>query len=182
LSVSDKYAADVLELAKVLSLPAVPRRIEGYDVSNAFGHQAVASMVVFAEGEPLKSEYRKFKIKEGQGQADDVRMLSEVLARRFKKDWPHPDLLVIDGGKPQLNAAARFLQKSKLDIALVSISKGEGLRSAQAPDKIFFPGEKKALELPLASPALHLLKRVRDESHRFAIEYHRQLKRKAMFL
>ena len=73
------------------------------------------------------------------------------------------------------------IKKYKLDVQVIAISKGEGLRSAIAPDKIFFPGEKEALKLPLASPALHLIKRVRDEAHRFAIKYHRELRKKSMF-
>ncbi len=195
LSVSDKYANDVIELAKVLGLPKIPERIEGYDISNIFGEEATGSMVVFREGEPDKSEYRKFKIKTGQDQANDVKMLEEVLERRFKhiketkspigdlvsRGWQSPDLIIVDGGKAQLNAASRILKKFKLDIPVMAISKGLGLRSAGAPDKLFFPGEKKPLELPLASPALHLIKRVRDEAHRFAIGYHRALKRKKMF-
>ena len=211
LSVAEKYAADVVELAKVLSLPRVPERIEGYDISNIFGRDAVGSMVVFKNGEPDKNEYRKFKIKIGEGEANDVGMLREVLERRFKhsqeqaskKDtkefqspagdwnsygksgggnfWPDPDLIIIDGGKGQLNAAVRAVKRAKLDIPVIAVSKGAGLRSALAPDKIFFPGEKQPLELPLASPALHIIKRVRDEAHRFAIKYH-QLLRKKKFL
>ena len=205
LSVGEKYANDVVELAKVLGLPKVPERIEGYDISNIFGKEATGSMVVFKGGEPEKSEYRKFKIKIGpsfakasEGKAGDVQMLQEVLERRFKRvraeetefpignsvsekqkiDWPLPDLIIVDGGKAQLNVAVRVLKKFNLDIPLIAISKGLGLRSALAPDKLFFPEEKKPLELPLASPALHLIKRVRDEAHRFAISYHRKLKRK----
>lgn len=203
LGVTEKYAADVVELAKVLRLPKVPERIEGYDISNIFGKEAVGSMVVFAGGEPNKSEYKKFKIKMSEGQANDIFMLKEVLTRRLahsyildeknsetdksselKKEiivkdvWPVPDLIIVDGGKGQLNAIVALLKKYKFDIPLISVSKGQGLRSAQAPDKIFFPGEKTALELPLASPALHVIKRVRDEAHRFAIKYHRELRSK----
>ncbi len=189
LSVAEKYEADVFELAKELNLSRVPQRIEGYDISNIFGREAVGSMVVFNGGEPNKNEYRKFKIRLTKSQANDVLMLKEVLERRFKHSltgdngskkerWPMPDLLIVDGGKGQLNAAGTVLRKLGLDIPLIAISKGEGLRSAQAPDKIFFPGESNPLELPLASPALHIIKRVRDEAHRFAISYHRQLRGK----
>lgn len=207
IGVAEKYANDVVELAKLFNLPKIPQRIEGYDISNIFGRQAVGSMVVFANGEPDKSEYRKFKIKLSEGQADDTKMLTEVLERRFlhsisnfqfpisdqiqnpklkknnsnKKFWQLPDLIIIDGGKGQVNAATRVLKKFKFDIPLIGISKGEHLRSAHAPDKIFFPGEKKSLQLPLSSPAIHLAKRVRDEAHRFAIEYHRNLKRRKLF-
>ncbi len=221
ISLADKYAADVVELAKLLNLPRVPERIEGYDISNIFGKEAVGSMVVFSGGEPDKSQYRKFKIRIGQGQANDVGMLREVLERRFKRvspqdplalwalplskgekvrdvgaglaparkgdrqgrpyikeNWPLPDLIIIDGGKAQVNVASRALKKYGLEVPVIAISKGAGLRSSIAPDKLFFPGEKKPLELPLASPALHLLKRVRDEAHRFAIGYHRKLRSK----
>ena len=94
-------------------------------------------------------------------------------------NWLLPDLIIVDGGKGQLNAALSVLKKAKLDIPTISISKGRGLRSSVAPDKLFFPGEKKPLELSLNSPALHLLKRVRDEAHRFAISYHRKLRKKS---
>jgi len=232
ISLSNKYAADVIELAKVLGLKKVPQRIEGYDIANIFGKAAVGSMVVFNDGTPNNSEYRKFKIKIGQGEANDVKMLKEVLIRRFNKrprqnnsytcitsscrlylknpskypdtlqnfsnkpdinlcakcksyfvadtnNWLLPDLIIVDGGKGQLNAALSVLKKAKLDIPTISISKGRGLRSSVAPDKLFFPGEKKPLELSLNSPALHLLKRVRDEAHRFAISYHRKLRKKS---
>jgi len=182
LSVGEKYANDVVELAKVLGLPKIPERIEGYDIANIFGKEAVGSMVVFSGGEANKNEYRKFKIKIGQGQANDVGMLKEVLERRFNNNWPLPDLIVADGGKAQLNLVNSIIKKLKLAIPVIAISKGAGLRSAVAQDKLFFPGEKKPLELPLASPVLHLIKRVRDEAHRFAISYHRKLRSKAKFL
>lgn len=184
LSLKDKYASDVLELAKVLSLPKIPERIEGYDISNIFGKIAVGSMVVFKEGEPEKNHYRKFKLKADQARGD-VANLEEVLLRRFgritypkKEAWPLPDLIILDGGKAQLNVGVKILKKYSLDIPILAISKGEKLRSARAQDKIFFPGQKEPLKLPLASPALHVVKRVRDEAHRFAINYHRQQKRK----
>ncbi len=196
-SVGEKYANDVVELAKILSLPKRPERIEGYDISNIFGKEAVGSMVIFSGGEPDKNEYRKFKIKADgmrfaglKAKGGDIKMLEEVLERRFKRSaaqtgddvlkdsWPLPDLVIIDGGKAQLNVAVRILKKYKLDIPVIAVSKGEGLRSAIAPDKLFFAGEKMPLELPLASPALHLIKRVRDEAHRFAIGYHWLLRKK----
>lgn len=176
LSLIDKYSSDVVELAKILNLRTIPVRIEGYDISNIFGQEAVGSMVVFSEGEPDKNEYRKFKIKIGQGEANDVGMLKEILNRRFNNNWPLPDFIIVDGGKPQLNVAIKVLQERKLDIPVIGVSKGEGLRSAIAPDKIFFPGEDRPLELPITSPALHIIKRVRDEAHRFAIKYHRDLR------
>ncbi len=197
LSVGEKYANDIVELAKIFNLPKAPERIEGYDISNIFGRDAVGSMVVFTGGEPDKKEYRKFKIKIGEGEANDVGMLKEVLERRLlhsmingqlpisniktKKFWELPDLIIVDGGKAQVNAVTKALENNKLDIAVIGITKGDDLRSAGALDKLFFPGEKKPLELPLASPALHLIKRVRDEAHRFAVGYHRKLKTKRFF-
>lgn len=198
LSLENKYAADVVELAKILGLPHVPDRIEGYDISNIYGQAAVGSMVVFEKGEPNKNEYRKFKIKI-EDSMGDTGMLKEVLERRLKhikfthsglqpllqggdlKKWPTPDLIIIDGGKGQLNTVLRVLKQHELSIPVIAVSKGEGLRSAQAPDKIFFPGEKKPLLLPLSSPALHIIKRVRDEAHRFAIKYHKELRKRKMF-
>jgi len=181
IGVAEKYAADVVELAKILNLTKVPERIEGYDISNIYGTAAVGSMVVFENGEANKSEYKKFKIKV-EDSLGDTGMLREVLERRFSHDdWLIPDLIIIDGGKGQLNTVLKVLQKYKLNILAISVSKGEGLRSAAAPDKIFFPGEAKPLQLPLASPALHIIKRVRDEAHRFAISYHKELRKKNMF-
>lgn len=181
LGVSEKYANDVIELAKILDLPKIPKRIEGYDISNTFRKSAVGSMVVFDNGEANKNEYRKFKIT-GSYSADrkrgDVQMLSEIMERRLNNDWALPDLIIIDGGKQQLSAIGKVLKKAGVDIMYLGITKGEGLRSARAKDKLFFPGQAKALELPLASPALHLIKRVRDEAHRFAIAYHRKLRGK----
>lgn len=186
LSLKDKYASDVVELAKVLGLSQIPERIEGYDISSIFAKLAVGSMVVFEEGEPNKNEYRKFKIKTEE-EKGDTGMLREVLQRRFrnskegeKPKWRLPNLIIIDGGKAQLNVGLKVLAEANLDIPIISISKGDKLRSSRAPDKIFFPGQKEPLELPLASPALHIIKRVRDEAHRFAINYHRQLKRKGL--
>ena len=92
-----------------------------------------------------------------------------------------PDLIIIDGGKGQLNTARSVLKKLKIDLPIIAVSKGRGLKSSLAPDKIFFPGEKNPLVLPLASPAMHIIKRVRDEAHRFAIKYHRELRKRALF-
>ncbi len=182
LSVAEKYAADTVELAKVLGLKKPPDRIEGYDISNLFGSMAVGSLVVFRDGEPDKNQYRKFKIKLEKALTDrkkgDVWMLEEMLTRRFTHDWPLPDLIIIDGGKAQVNIATKVLKRYRLEIMVIGISKGEGLRSAKAPDKLYFPDTSKPLELSLASPALHLIKRVRDEAHRFAITFHRNIRSK----
>ncbi len=193
ISLSEKYVSDVIELAKVLGLPRVPKRIEGYDISSLFENEAVGSMVVFVGGEPMKSEYRKFKIKNPDA-TGDTGMLKEVLTRRFKRSdnssvknsWQLPDIIIVDGGRAQLGVVTRILKKFRLNkaegrvgIPVLSIAKGDGLRSSRAMDKLFFPGSKNPLELSLSSPALHLVKRVRDEAHRFAIEYHRKLRKKS---
>jgi excinuclease ABC subunit C len=207
LSTAEKFSTDTVELAKVLGLAKIPARIEGYDTSNIFGHQAVASMVTFVDGEADKSGYRKFKL-QIPPQADapraqqnsklktpfsdskhgDVQFLQEVLTRRLahafptedkvSEYWPLPDLMIIDGGKAQLNIALKMLKKYQVDLPVIAISKGGGLRSSIARDKIFISGLSAPIELSLNSPALHLVKRVRDESHRFAISFHRDLRSK----
>jgi len=188
LSREEKYAADVVELAKILGLKKIPGRIEGYDVSNIFGRETVGSMVVFSRGEPERNEYRKFRLggKEDFSESGDTGMLKEMMERRFSRHageevWALPNLIVLDGGRAQLNAAVRILKNNRLSIPAVAVSKGAGLRSARALDKLHFADEKKPLELSLNSPALHLIKRVRDEAHRFAIAYHRRIKRNKLF-
>lgn len=143
-------------------------RIEGYDISNISGTSAVGSMVVFKGDEAEKSQYRKFKIR-AVLQADDTAMLQEVLRRRLQNDWPLPDLILIDGGLPQVNASRAVLVENSLSIPLVGIAKGP---------------ERKKNELIGHLPAgisLDTLIKVRDEAHRFAISYHRQLRGKKMF-
>jgi excinuclease ABC subunit C len=171
-----------------LGLAKAPAKIEGYDTSNIFGHEAVASMVTFTDGEADKSGYRKFKIRLEKSTKGDTDMLKEILNRRLahafvteeniKDYWPLPDLMIIDGGKAQLNLALAVLKKYDVNLPVISISKGGGLRSSVARDKIFMSGLDGPIELSLNSPALHLVKRVRDESHRFAITYHRDLRSK----
>ena len=179
-SIIEKYETDAKELSRIIKAGKPLERIEGYDISNTFGKQAVGSMVVFREGEPDKKEYRKFKMVI-DGKPNDFAMMKEMLERRFnryeegstKDIWPIPDLVIIDGGKGQLNIATRILKKYNLDIPHISLAKRD--------EEIFFPGEKNPLKLPKASPALHLVQRVRDESHRFAITYHRSLRSKRTF-
>lgn len=183
LSVSDKYADDARELQRTLLLPRLPMRVEGYDIANLMGRNATGAMVVFVHGEPTPSEYKKFKIKTVEG-ANDVAMLTEVLGRRLVHSvptddaWPMPDLLIIDGGKAQLNAAVRALKKSNLDIPVLSVAKGGHGGVLKQKEEIYFPGETAPLKLPRSSPALHLVLRVRDEAHRFAIGYHKHLRKK----
>ncbi|OGL87244.1 hypothetical protein A3I40_03315 [Candidatus Uhrbacteria bacterium RIFCSPLOWO2_02_FULL_48_12] len=182
LSFGEKVEGDIIELAKVLNLQEPPHRIEGYDVSNIVGILATASMVVFADGVANKDQYRKFKIKTVRG-ANDVAMLKEVLHRRFGRhtatsyqllanSWPLPDLVVIDGGRPQLGAAMEVWQEFGLKIPLVSLAKRY--------EEIFIPNQLNPLVLPRTSPALHLLQAVRDEAHRFAVSYHKLLRRQKL--
>jgi len=181
LGLEEKYANDVIELAKLLGFAKPPRRIEGYDLSNLYNKQAVGSLVVFIDGEASPSEYKRFRLAgvETTSSLGDIALLKEMLTRRLAHhDWPRPDLIVVDGAKAQANIARRLLDRAGWDIPVIGLGKDKGLRSARAMDKLFFPGQKQALQLSLNNPALHLLKRVRDEAHRFAITYHRQVRRK----
>lgn len=143
-------------------------RIEGYDISNISGEMAVGSMVVFRHGKSDKDEYRKFKIKTVRG-ANDVAMMKEVLERRFgnNHDWPMPEVIVMDGGIMQTNAAKMVLKKMDLEIPIVGIAKGPDRKG----EKLFFSAPKGFI-----FPDIELIKKVRDESHRFAISYHRKLR------
>ncbi len=172
-------------LANRLKMKRPPERIEGYDISNMHGGGAVGSMVVFNEGLPDKSGYRRFKIKEVRGQ-DDYAMLQEVLYRRLKRGLeerkenpqgggkfsPLPDLILIDGGKGQLSAGREVLRHFDLedDLAVCALAKRR--------ETIFLPGDEQ-LNLPRNSEALQLLQRVRDEAHRFAVDYHRKVRKKS---
>ena len=171
------------ELADALDLPSVPIRIECYDISNFQGAQSVGSMVVFEEGRPRTGEYRRFRIKEVQG-PNDFASHQEVLRRRFKRArtgeegseeelrWQLPDLVVIDGGKGQLSAAKEVLDELGYhDLAVVGLAKER--------EEIFLPEREEPVLLPVTSPALYLMQRLRDEAHRFAITYHRSLRAKA---
>jgi excinuclease ABC subunit C len=176
-------AASLQELQKVLSLPAPPSRIECYDISNIQGASAVGSMVVLEGGLPKKSEYRRFQIKT-VGRADDYAMIQEVLRRRFKRvsaedrgdsGWAAlPDLVLIDGGRGQLNAALQAMEGSGArGIPAASIAKEE--------EAVFLPHLDEPLKLPRNSAALRLLQRARDEAHRFAVGYYRKVHRKQTF-
>ena len=181
LGLEEKYANDVVELAKLLGFTKPPQRIEGYDLSNLYNKQAVGSLVVFIDGEACPSEYKRFRLSgaETVSSLGDIALLREMLTRRLAHhDWPQPDLIVIDGAKAQANIARRLLDRAGWNIPVIGLGKDKGLRSARAMDKLFFPGQQQALQLSLNNPALHLLKRVRDEAHRFAITYHRQVRRK----
>ena len=193
------------ELADALDLDTAPLRIEGFDISHISGTNQVASMVVFEDGAPRKSAYRHFAIRgeDGDGAADDTAAMSEVLTRRLRRLQAEekgiagedeegvpfevgpvdeqgaprrfsyrPDLLVVDGGLPQVNAAAAVVEQMGADIPVVGLAK--------RLEEIWIPGEDLPVILPRTSAALFMLQYLRDESHRFAITYHRKKRGKAM--
>ncbi len=173
------------DLKELLSLEHYPRRIECFDISNIQGTRAVGSGVVFIDGEPVKGAYRKYKIRTVEG-SDDTAMMREVLERRVSrglKEGDLPDLLMVDGGRGQLNVALDVLQRLGADaVSAIGIAKvrGAGNRKIRGQERIHLPGHEDSILLDGASPALFLLERIRDEAHRFAISYHRTLRSRAM--
>jgi len=196
-------ARSLTELATALDLPDVPHRIECYDISNIQGTNPVSSMVVFVEGRAKKSDYRRFKIRYDLG-SNDFAMMAETLRRRLrylradtnapgeedpasiredetleahlrrKEKFHHrPDLLLIDGGKGQLSAVVEVLEE--LDLWGIPVA---GL--AKEHEWLYVPGQAEPIVLPPGSPGLHLVMRIRDEAHRFAVEFHRKRRGKAM--
>ncbi len=168
-------------LAEKLHLTNFPNRIECYDISHIQGTNTVASMVVFQNGLPKKSAYRKFKIKTTEGKPDDFLSMKEVLSRRLarlgQKNWEKPDLIIIDGGKGQLSSVMQIVQEmgvktGKDGIDFVSLAKRE--------EEVFLPNQSESIMLPRNSNALYLIQRIRDEAHRFAITFHRDLRSKAV--
>jgi len=172
-----KMTAALSELQDALGLSGWPRRIECYDISNTQGTNSVASMVVFEDARPKKSDYRKFAIKTVEG-PNDFASMNEVVGRRFKRlqtpdatgaaSWSSwPDLIIIDGGKGQLGAALDALRELNLDnLPIVGLAKQN--------EELYLPGRKDPVILPRDAQALYLVQRVRDEAHRFALTYHRQ--------
>jgi excinuclease ABC subunit C len=175
-----------------LSLAKIPAAIECFDISNIQGNLAVASMVRFEDGKPAKKRYRRFKIKTVFG-VNDYGMMYEALSRRLKRaeqdGWELPDMILIDGGKGQLNIAYQVLTELGLlgKVALASIAKGREDRylgrssremEIKEGDKIYIPGRKNSIPLSETSQELLFLMRVRDEAHRFAITYHKKLREK----
>jgi len=174
---TEVITAGLRELKQELHLPKMPRRIECYDVSNIQGTLAVSSMVVLEKGRPKPAHYRRFRIKTVTG-ADDYAMIQETLRRRFKRGltggstWAiTPDLVLIDGGKGQLNAALEVRRELGLDsVPMASLAKEN--------EEVFIPDNPQPVYIARNSPALHILQRARDEAHRFAISYHRRLRHK----
>lgn len=194
---ADRNAQATQDLAELLDLPEPPRRIEGYDISHIQGSDAVASQVVFVDGLPAKQHYRHYKIKNPTvttGHSDDFASMAEVITRRFRKyaaakakgeevgagkttsvlsrhvaaDADFPDLVMIDGGKGQLSAVVTALREMNLleEVRVVSLAKQR--------EEIFLPGESLPLNTDAEQPGVQLLRRLRDEAHRFAVSFHRQ--------
>ncbi len=163
----------MFQLQKYLNLPKIPRYIEAFDISNLSGKHSVGSMVVFIDAMPKKSNYRKYKIK--MDGPDDYAMMKNVLSRRYSKIREvdeTPQLILVDGGKGQLNAALSVLKSLKLDIPVIGLAKEF--------EHVFVPGISDPVILPRNSEALHLLQRIRDEAHRFAVSYHKKLRSKGL--
>lgn len=195
--------AALKELRAGLDLPVSPLRIECYDISHTQGTYRVASMVVFEDGMPKKKEYRHFEVHGGDGEADDTAAMNEILTRRLSRlkrentdlcaqghgraqpaesrtdraaEKPHfayrPDLIVVDGGLPQVNAAAKAIAAAGVQICVIGLAK--------RLEEVWIPGEEYPIIFSRSSPALRLLQHLRDESHRFAITFHRRKRAKAM--
>ena len=169
----DKSGGAVKKLAEVLDLPRLPERMECFDISHTQGTETVASMVVFEGGKPAKKEYRRFKLKTTQGKPDDFKSMAEIMERRYgnEMDWPMPDLIIIDGGKGQLNASIPLIRAVGVtDVPVISLAK--------RIEEVFVEGQSDSIILSHHSPELQLLQQIRDEAHRFAITYHRKLRGK----
>lgn len=169
-----KIAPPLLELQRILNLKSIPKVIEGVDISNIQGTSATGSIVVFNDGYPNKKEYRMFRIRTVQG-SNDYAMMQEVLTRRLNslitKNQPLPDLVLIDGGKGQLSSAEKAYANAPKQIPLLAFAK--------RTDMLHY-NDGQEISIPAYSPALKLLKRIRDESHRFAIKYHKKLRGKKL--
>ena len=178
----DKRINDaLLQLESALALPGPPHRIECFDISTIHGSYTVASMVVFTNGRPDKNQYRRFKIKTPLDEANDFLSMQEVMSRRYSDErmaderfGSKPDLIILDGGKPQLTAAMEmFDEMGRDDIALCGLAKRD--------EELFVPWQDSGpVVLPGGSASLYLVKQVRDEAHRFAITFHRELRGKGM--
>mgnify|MGYP005848632243 CR=1 FL=1 len=172
--INNKIIDGLYELQELLHLPSLPRTIEGYDMANLQGTDAVGSMVCFIDGKPSKTHYRRFKVKATEG-PNDVGQMREVLTRRLNRiiinGETHPDLILVDGGKPQLNMAFDLLKIMNLDfIAVIGLAKQE--------EEIFTTFQDESIKLPKSSGSLHVIQQVRDEAHRFATTYHKLLRSK----
>jgi excinuclease ABC subunit C len=166
----------VSDLQEALALKKPPLHVECFDISHLFGKEAVGSMVCFKAGEPHKAHYRRFRIR-SVSDADDLAAMAEVVSRRYRRLSASgeglPDLVVVDGGKGQLSAAEKALAGLGLSLPLAALAKRN--------EEVFLPGRAEPLLLGRERPALRLLQRLRDEAHRFAVTYHRLLRKKELF-
>ncbi|NET29174.1 excinuclease ABC subunit UvrC [Okeania sp. SIO1I7] len=179
---SDRNTAAMNDLAEILDMPELPHRIEGYDISHIQGSDAVASRVVFIDGLPAKQHYRHYKIQNPEvqsGHSDDFASMAEVIQRRFRDyekqpTTEKPDLIMIDGGKGQLSAVMTVMQEMELleEVRVVSLAKQR--------EEIFLPGESLPLTTNAEQPGVELLRRLRDEAHRFAVSFHRDKRSQRM--
>ncbi|MFQ5894305.1 MAG: excinuclease ABC subunit UvrC [Nitrospinota bacterium] len=171
--------ATLADLQRWLELEVPPERVEAFDISCLMGTQAVGASVLFVGGRPAKEGYRRYKVR-GPAGPDDCAMLAEVLSRRYTRlineGGELPDLILIDGGKGQLSAALAVLEELGVgDIACAALAKGRSAENPEDQDVVFLPGRSEPVRLP-EGPAKHLLQRVRDEVHRFALTFHRSFR------
>ena len=168
-------------LAEKLQLTNFPNRIECYDISHIQGTNTVASMVAFQNGLPKKTAYRKFKIKSTEGKPDDFLSMKEVLSRRLSRlgepKWEKPDLIIIDGGKGQLSSVMQIVEEMGIKVGKGGI---DFVSLAKREEEVFLPNQSDSILLPRDSNALYLIQRIRDEAHRFAITFHRDLRSKKL--
>ena len=166
-----------------LGLRRLPRRVEGFDISNLSGREAAGSMAVFVDGRKSPDDYRRYRVRT-LSTSDDYGMLREVLSRRcarIKREGNPPDLILVDGGKGQLSEAREALRRAGLEYPDVAgLAKERERGGKRVVDRVYLPGSGQPLFLPPGSPSLRFLMRVRDEAHRFALAYHRRLRRAAM--
>ena len=176
-SIRDDFNEVGSYLQERLKLNNFPNRIECYDISHIQGTNTVASMVVFYNGLSKKTAYKKFKLKTTEGKPDDFLSMKEVLTRRLsrlgEKNWEKPDLIIIDGGKGQLSSVMEVVNEMGVEgIDFVSLAKRE--------EEVFLPNQSKSVRIPIDSNAMFLIQRIRDEAHRFAITYHRELRSRVL--
>jgi len=169
---NNRYEQELASLKDFLKLTKIPERIECYDISNLGKDFAVGSMVVMKRGQISKEDYRRFRIKSVE-KVNDPAMIAEVLSRRFENNWPRPDLILVDGGRTQLNAASKVLKSFGISTPIFGLAKKQ--------EQLYSLYQVKPFSLPKNSLALYLLQRIRDEAHRFAISYHRKLRNKGFF-
>jgi len=169
-------AVDLKELKDILNLRSIPARIEAFDISNIYGKSAVGSMVTFFNAKPAKSDYRRYKIKTVTT-IDDYSMIKEIVQRRYRRILAEkknlPDLILIDGGRGHLNVAAGELKALGLKVPVIAIAKKN--------ENIYTQGKKSPVVLSRRSKAFMLIQRIRDEAHRFALAYHKMVRKKAVF-